>query len=272
MSYFRLKNNEELYYEDVGSGKDTVVMSTGWTMSHDVFVKPSADLKDMARCICYDNRGHFLSKAASSEKVTIDTLAADLNELIEGLDLHHVTLLGWSMGVSVVLTYVRNYGCGRLKQIILCDMTPKNLNDEKWHLGLRQGTYTKETMEAEKSLPFIDRYMNFVIEAVPRLKKAPKFLLKPALKRRLKDCDVRILEELSHSMNEQDNRDAVWMISVPLAYFYADPGACFMPELAKWYGENVSVPYKAVRFENADHMFIKNREDKFVKEIRELLD
>ena len=269
--YFKLKNGEEIYYEDVGNGPDTLVMSTGWTMSHDTFTKPSKDLKDIARCISYDNRGHYLSKNANSEHVTIETLASDLNELIEGLDLHDITLLGWSMGVSVVLTYVRMYGCERLKQIILCDMTPKNINDDNWHLGLRHGTYTKETVEAEKDKPFFWHYKGFVIEAVPKLKYAPAFLLDPALKKKLKNCDERILNELSVSMNEQDNRDVLPMISVPVSYFYADPGACFMEELAEWYGENVKVPYKAVAFKNADHMFPEYREKEFVAEIRKLL-
>ena len=37
MSYFTLKNGEKLYYEDMGSGKRTIVMLHGWTTSHEVF-------------------------------------------------------------------------------------------------------------------------------------------------------------------------------------------------------------------------------------------
>lgn len=66
----------------------------------------------------------------------METLASDLNELIQGLSLSDVTLLGWSMGAGVAMTYIRDYGCSALKQVVLCDMTPKQLNDDTWKLGL----------------------------------------------------------------------------------------------------------------------------------------
>lgn len=66
----------------------------------------------------------------------METLASDLNEIIQGMSLSNVTLLGWSMGAGVVFNYVRLFGCGAVRQIILCDMTPKQLNDAEWKLGL----------------------------------------------------------------------------------------------------------------------------------------
>ena len=63
--------------------------------------------------------------------------------MIEGLSLSNITLLGWSMGAGAVFNYVRLYGCEKLKQIILCDMTPKQLNDADWKLDLYQGKFTR---------------------------------------------------------------------------------------------------------------------------------
>jgi pimeloyl-ACP methyl ester carboxylesterase len=163
MSYFTLKNGEKLYYEDIGQGKDTVVMMHGWTSSHEVYERPAELLKDQARCIIYDHRGHGKSKGANSEKPTLETLASDLNEIIEGLGLTDIALLGWSMGAAVIFNYVRLYGCQALKQIILCDMTPKQLNDEEWKLGLYQGRYTKEDMEKDAGKDFFSLYKEFAI-------------------------------------------------------------------------------------------------------------
>ena len=127
MSYFTLKSGEKLYYEDKGNGSETLIMMHGWTSSHEIYLKPVETLQKYARCIIYDHRGHGMSKEANSGKPTMETLAGDLNELIQGLSLSNVTLLGWSMGAGVVLNYVRLYGCDKLKQIVLCDMTPKQL-------------------------------------------------------------------------------------------------------------------------------------------------
>ena len=189
MSYFKLKNGEELFYEDVGSGKDTIVFMSGWSVDHTVFLKTVKELKKQARCIYYDHRGHLKSKNANKETVKIDTLASDLNEIITGFDLKDITLLGWSMGVDVALAYIRKYGCDKLKRLILCDMTPKSINDDSWHLGLRHGKFTEKDIAEENKLPFFERYKSFVIEAVPRLSKVPSFMLNPALKRRLKNSD-----------------------------------------------------------------------------------
>lgn len=158
MSCFTLKDGQRLYYEDKGRGPDTVIMMHGWTSSHEIYLKPAETLQEQARCIIYDHRGHGGSKAANKGAPTMETLARDLNEIITGLSLSDITLLGWSMGAGVVFNYVRLFGCGALKQIILCDMTPKQLNDDEWKLGLYQGKYTKEDMARDAGKDFYSLY------------------------------------------------------------------------------------------------------------------
>ncbi len=105
MSWFTLSNGEKLYYEDKGQGPDTIIMMHGWTSTHDIYLKPVETLQEQARCIIYDHRGHGKSKNANSGNPTMETLASDLHEIIQGLSLSNVTLLGWSMGAGVVLNY-----------------------------------------------------------------------------------------------------------------------------------------------------------------------
>ncbi len=271
MSWFTLTNGEKLYYEDKGNGPDTLVMMHGWTSSHEIYLEPVEKLKEKARCIIYDHRGHHFSKDANSEKPTMETLAQDLRELIQGLSLSDVTLLGWSMGAGVVFNYVRLYGCENLKQIILCDMTPKQLNDEEWELGLYKGKYTKEDMERDTGKDFYSLYKEFAIGAIPKLKKIPGFLLKKPLKKRLADCDETVLRSLAASMKTQDNRPVVPKISVPVTYFYADPGSLFSPELADWYKDHIVTPYRAVIFPESTHMLVSDYPEKFAEEVGEVL-
>ena len=251
MSWFTLSNGEKLYYEDKGQGPDTIIMMHGWTS--------------------YDHRGHGKSRNANSGNPTMETLASDLHEIIQGLSLSNVTLLGWSMGAGVVLNYVRLFGCDSLKQIILCDMTPKQLNDEEWKLGLYQGKYTKENMERDAGKDFLTLYKDFAVGAVPKLKKIPGFLLKKPLKERLANCDEAVLKSLSASMKAQDNRPAVGEITVPVTYFYADPGSLFSPALADWYREHIMTPYRAVRFPKSTHMLVSDHPDKFAQEVSAVL-
>ncbi|MBQ3285558.1 MAG: alpha/beta hydrolase [Ruminococcus sp.] len=271
MSYFTLKDGQKLYYEDMGSGPETLIMMHGWSSSHDIYVQPSQELQKQARCIIYDHRGHGGSKDANSGAPTMDTLASDLNEIIQGLSLSNVTLLGWSMGAGVALNYVGLYGCGALKRIILCDMTPKQLNDEEWQLGLYQGRYTKEDMEKDAGKDFYSIYKEFVVETVPKYKKVPGFLLKKPLKEILAKCDEGVLKSLGVSMKQKDFRPVAEKITVPLTYFYADPGSLFSPKLADWYKDHATVPYNAVCFPDSNHMLVSDYPEKFTQEVAKVL-
>lgn len=272
MSYFTLSNGEKLYYEDTGKGPRTIVMMHGWTSSHEVFSPCVPEISKAARCIVYDHRGHGNSKAANHDHVTMDTLASDLDELIRGLGLRDIVLLGWSMGAGVALNYMSVYGCGALSRVILCDMTPKQLNDGGWNLGLYQGKYTKADMERDAGESFFSLYRSFAIGAIPRLAKVPGFLLRRPLKQRLAQCDEKTLRTLSASMKAKDYRESVGRITVPVSYFYAVPGSLFSPKLADWYRANVPTAYEGVAFADSTHMLISDHPEQFAKEVVRVLE
>ncbi|MBR4539766.1 MAG: alpha/beta hydrolase [Clostridia bacterium] len=132
---------------------------------------------------------------------------------------------------------------------------------------LYQGRYTKEDMERDAGKDFYALYKEFAIGAIPRLAKIPGFLLRGPLKKKLADCDEGVLKSLARSMKLQDNRPTVEQITVPVTYFYADPGSLFSPKLADWYKEHVRTRYRAVRFPNATHMLVSDFPDQFAAEV-----
>ena len=60
------------------------------------------------RCIAYDRRGFGLSDQPWGG-YDYDTLADDLKALLDELDLHDVTLVGFSMGGGEVVRYCSKY-------------------------------------------------------------------------------------------------------------------------------------------------------------------
>ncbi|WP_057938082.1 alpha/beta fold hydrolase [Algoriphagus resistens] len=70
------------------------------------------------RCIAYDRRGHGRSDQPWTG-YTYDTLASDLNKLIENLELENVTLISHSMAGGEIIRYLTNYGQEKIAQIIL---------------------------------------------------------------------------------------------------------------------------------------------------------
>lgn len=72
-------------------------------------------------------------------------------------------------------------------------------------------------------------------------------------------------------MKSQDNRPAVEQITVPVTYFYADPGSLFSPKLADWYKDHLHTQYSSVRFPDSTHMLISDHPEKFAQEVSAVL-
>ncbi|GAC1547340.1 MAG: bromoperoxidase [Herpetosiphon sp.] len=113
----------ELYYEDHGSGKP-VVLIHGWPLSGRSWEHQVPALINAGhRVITYDRRG-FGWSSQPWNGYDYDTFAADLHKLIEHLDLHDATLVGFSMGGGEVARYIGTYGTARVSRAVLAAAVP----------------------------------------------------------------------------------------------------------------------------------------------------
>lgn len=113
----------ELFYEDFGSGPP-VVLIHGWPLSGVSWEKQIAALLAAGRrVITYDRRG-FGYSSQPSVGYDYNTLAADLNTLLETLDLRDVDLVGFSMGTGEVTRYISRYGSSRVRKAALLGSIP----------------------------------------------------------------------------------------------------------------------------------------------------
>ena len=115
-----------LHYEDLGSGKP-VVLIHGWPLSGASWEKQTAALLAAGyRVITYDRRG-FGRSTQPSTGYDYDTFASDLNKILTKLDLHDVTLVGFSMGGGEVARYVGTYGSERVSKAVFIGAVPPYL-------------------------------------------------------------------------------------------------------------------------------------------------
>jgi pimeloyl-ACP methyl ester carboxylesterase len=68
--------------------------------------------------VAFDLRGHGASDKPDCD-YSFNEFADDLADLIKGLDLSNITLVGWSMGVSVSLSYFKRYRGKSIKNVVL---------------------------------------------------------------------------------------------------------------------------------------------------------
>ncbi|HUY50003.1 MAG TPA: alpha/beta hydrolase [Streptosporangiaceae bacterium] len=113
----------EIYYEDHGTGQP-VVLIHGYPLNGHSWEKQERVLLDAGyRVITYDRRG-FGQSSQPTIGYDYDTFAADLNALVEHLDLTDIVLAGFSMGTGEVTRYLGSYGSARVSKAVLMGAIP----------------------------------------------------------------------------------------------------------------------------------------------------
>lgn len=90
-------NDANLYYEENGSGKETIFFSHGLLWSCRMYDKQIEFLKNHYRTIAYDHRGQGKSEITKNG-YDMDTLSIDAANIIEKLNIAPVHFVGLSMG------------------------------------------------------------------------------------------------------------------------------------------------------------------------------
>jgi non-heme chloroperoxidase len=155
----------ELYYEDHGSGPP-VVLIHGYPLSGKAWDKQVPVLLDMGRrVITYDRRG-FGKSSQPATGYDYDTFAADLNALMEKLDLRDAAIVGHSMGTGEVTRYLGTYGSGRVaKGVLVSPIPPFLLRTDNNPEGLPASLFEGFIESAKADTPawmkgFLDNFYN----------------------------------------------------------------------------------------------------------------
>jgi len=120
----RTRDGVQLSIRDWGSGKAIVFLS-GWGLSADFWCHQFHGLAATGhRCIALDRRGHGRSEDPG-RGYDFNTLADDVADLLETLDLEDVTLAGHSMAAGEVVRYLSRHQARRVSRIvIIAGLTP----------------------------------------------------------------------------------------------------------------------------------------------------
>jgi len=113
----------EIYYENHGSG-DPVLLIHGYPLDGNSWERQQRELLASGyRVITYDRRG-FGRSSKPTVGYDYDTFAADLNAVIDHLDLNNLVLVGFSMGSGEVVRYLSAYGSERVRRAVLLGTIP----------------------------------------------------------------------------------------------------------------------------------------------------
>jgi len=108
----------QLSYKDYGKGRP-VVLIHGWPLSKEMWEYQIEDLVNAGlRVIKYDRRG-FGKSSKPWSGYDYNSLTADLNAVMEELDLKDAVLVGFSMGGGEAVRYLSKYGSNRVSKLVL---------------------------------------------------------------------------------------------------------------------------------------------------------
>ncbi len=113
-----------LHIEDHGGGGRPVVLIHGWPLTADAWAAQVSVLQTAGyRVVAYDRRGFGRSDKPDSD-YSYDTLADDLQRVMDRCGLQDVTLVGFSMGGGEVARFVARCGPSRLHSVVFAAAVP----------------------------------------------------------------------------------------------------------------------------------------------------
>jgi pimeloyl-ACP methyl ester carboxylesterase len=135
--YITTDDGCKIHYIESGTGAKTVLYVHGYLDAAASFRYVAQYLTGDYRIVAYDLRAHGTSDT-TKDGYTMDRYAKDLKNVIDGLKLTHVNVIGYSMGMHIVWEYIRQYGDGAFDKIVNTVMSPNIVNDpaKKYNYGI----------------------------------------------------------------------------------------------------------------------------------------
>ena len=130
---------------DVGDGPPIVILPA-WTNAAIAYWHQIVDFSRDHRVIAIDMRGHGESEK-TPHGYRVSRFAADLQCVIDTLSIANATLMGHSMGCSVIWSYLDLYGQQNLSKLIFVDQAATQLIQPSWSEEERLNFGARDTPE-----------------------------------------------------------------------------------------------------------------------------
>ena len=260
MPYLTMIDSTRIYYEDIGKG-ETILFTHGLCSSHLEFKALINEFKSNYRCISYDHRGHESSDKPKIH-MNLKTLAQDLNELIEYLNLSNITIIGHSLGGAVIFNYINQFGCSKLKRVIIADMSPYMRNDG-WKGGISNGKWTDKDFLIDMDNFFDDigkANWRIVVECMlpgnknksieTKQDSPPSSVFNPT--------EPFVMSSLWWPLFRTDQRPFISKITVPFIYIMPQYGLYSM-EAVNFYKENVKGGFILENISDTTHSLLTEK-------------
>lgn len=262
MPFFQTKDRTNIYYYDWGSGAP-VVLIHGWPLSSASWEYQARVLADNGfRVIAYDRRGFGRSDWASTG-YEYDTLASDLSDLMEGLNLTGATIVGFSMGGGEVARYLAKYGESRVARAVYISAVPPYL--------LKTG----DNPEGVDKKVFDEMVEGIAKDRAGFMKNfAPKFYGNSMLNHKVSESQLEFFQTLAaqaspdatiklvRAFSETDFRGDLTKSTIPTLVIYGSKDETVPPDTAARRMEGLLANSETIEYDGEAHGLTNSAPDK----------
>ena len=175
--YFLTSDGVKLHYLEAGSGP-AIVFVPGFPAPAEIWEPQLAHFAATHRVVALDPRSQGRSEK-TTEGHHLVRRGKDIGELIEHLGAAPATVVGWSLGVLALLTYVREFGTDLFRGVVLVDMRlgvdeelgEPHPSEPKWRtwiagLQLDRRNWTREWVRTHYRSKQSDEYLDAMAHAM----------------------------------------------------------------------------------------------------------
>jgi pimeloyl-ACP methyl ester carboxylesterase len=256
------KDGTRLYVQDWGSGRPILFVSA-WALNSDFWgTHLHAVAKAGFRAVAFDRRGHGRSDAPSYG-YDADTLAEDLAQVLDTLDLRDVILVSHSMGAGEAARYMTRHGGGRIARLaFVAPTTP----------------YLVRTDDNPDAVPeeMLDGMLGIIAKNFPewvRDNEQPFFVAdtdsetRSWIKAMMLGVSLPIAITFQHSAGRADFRSDLKAIEIPALVLHGDHDASAPIALTGAKTARLLRNSRLVVYENAPHGLPLTHRDRFLQDI-----
>ena len=265
MTYLEMPDHIPLYYEERGEG-ETILLVHGWSCNGGYWWQKNVEsLSESYHVVTVDLRGHGQS-GKTDHNHTLSQYAQDIRHLMESLNLTDVTLVGWSMGTAIALSYFDQFGSDRLRSFVFVDMSPYMFSEEGWEYPLF-GEFTPEALDGVVEALQNDR-PSFVKEQILEafFVERPSEDVIDEMYAEMMKTPTGVTVAAFQAFCDNDFRDVVGKIDIPTLLVYAEGSAIFPGDVGAWMHEQIP-DSELVVFENSSHCPFWEEPERFNHEL-----
>lgn len=260
MSFVSLSDGCRIRYSLRGEGAHTYVLIHGWRQSHRLFDRIITGLESEARIFAYDQRGMGESDKPDST-YDFQLMSEDLAELLEKFDLTNVTLVGWSMGCTTSLSFLRKTQ-SRVVRVVLLNGPIRLTKDVDFPNALEPADLAKYINQLESEWPSRESEW-FQDSLLPKNHHLTALLTSVGFQTPL-DVALKLVRE----QGKVDHRKTITDLAIPILAIYSRFDPYWPVSLGEWIAASAPNGSLAV-LENSAHCAPLEEPENFINVLRE---